>query len=87
MVLYTLPTQKLEFEKSLDKEGEQTLSNFESRCDVTHGRLHVCFTMIPYTKHEFHGNSLQIHNDITSNLKVGQQLLGWLLILLHNLLS
>ena len=49
--------------------------------DVTWGRLRaslevtlkrVCFAMIPNTTHRFYGNLPQIHNDITSNLEVGQ---------------
>ncbi len=55
--------------------------NFEIGCDVTLVRLHALlrvtlkcasFAVIPYTKCAFYGNSPEICNDITSNLKVGQ---------------
>ena len=58
-----------------------TLSNSKIRCDVICGRLraslritlkYVCFAVIPYTALAFYGNSPQIRNDTTSNLKFGQ---------------
>ncbi len=58
-----------------------TLSNFENRHDVTHGRLHssprvtlkhACFAGIKYDTHAFSCNSLLVCNDITSNLEIGQ---------------
>ena len=60
-----------------------TLSDFQIRCDVTRDRLRaslqvtlkfVYFAAIPCTTCAYYGNSPQIHNNIMSNLEVGQSI-------------